>query len=126
MLDINKARSIIALTSLGDDSNNDNIEQMAVLLEVFKLYVQRSEQHGQTWKELGALNNLARLVTKTNRLKHQFWDKHEVLRAEFPEAVEVEGSPTEDLDDALDAINYLVFFIRQARLGQWTSGPDTE
>jgi len=98
------------LEAMGITNTPENREQCAVLLEALALYDQRSQKNGQAWRRYGALNNVLRLGIKAERLVQQLWMR------KHPQ----DGDRTKDVDDALDAINYAVFVIRQARLGEWS------
>lgn len=97
---------------------DDNAEHLGVLLEAMDLYVERSEAYGQVWKQYGALNNLVRLATKVDRLMKVWWHNVTSSKAGHPSAIH-----KSNLDDALDAINYDIFFVRAARLGNFTGAP---
>lgn len=102
-----------AMRTLGIPVTLDNQAQFDVLMDVMDLYVAREGIHGGAWKRLGALNNLARLATKVERLLNQFWYKQAERNGD-------EDVP--DMDDAYDAISYAVFVIRQAGNSEWTRG----
>lgn len=70
-------------------------------------YANRSVKYKEAWRRFGALNNLVRAAAKAERLLEQFW-------YDTPK----QGAPI-DLDDAVDASNYLAFFHTQASAGQW-------
>lgn len=92
-----------------DDELIDQItEHQAVLDEVADLYSQRSQAYGQVWRNYGALANLLNATRKVDRLMNIWW------RSTKP------SIHKDALDDAFDAINYLVFFIRSAREGNFT------
>lgn len=98
------------LLDRGIEDTDDVRRQLLVMIEALRIYSEREEKYAGAWKEYGALNNLVRLSTKVKRLTNRYWKHH------------VEADPDPDLDDAYDAINYAVFFIRQAKEGQWTHG----
>lgn len=94
---------------LEEDKNaNDHSE---VLDEALRIYVERSQSYGQVWTHYGARANLLNAARKIDRLMESWWRG--------------EGIPAlhkDNLDDAIDAINYLTFFIRCARDGNLTGG----
>ena len=79
--------------------------------EAVALMVHRTGSYGLVWQQYGALNNLVRAATKVDRLMEYWW--HGDGSLEHKEA----------LDDALDAMNYLAFFIANARAGNITGTP---
>lgn len=88
-----------------------SLDHNYVLGQALAIYNERSQMYGDAWRRYGALNNLIRAATKLERLVAMFWHGSE-------------GPPLEELsvDDAYDAINYLVFFIIQAKKGEWRRG----
>jgi len=90
-------------------------EQLAVILEALEVYRQRSVSYGEVWRQYGATGNLLQAARKVDRLMEMWWHNPDGAAALQKDA----------LDDAIDAINYLVFFIRLAREGNLTgSAPD--
>jgi hypothetical protein len=116
------------LAAFGMDDTDQNVHQVLVLLEALQVYDQRSQHYGQSWKNYGALSNLLSSARKVDRLMEVWWDAD----ADAPPVLHKDG-----LDDAIDLINYTVFFIRNARAGnltgvrpvrpepQWFMGDDT-
>lgn len=104
------------LDLMGVDLTDDNREHLDVLLECFDLYTARSENYGQVWKNYGALNNLVRSASKVDRLMETWW------HGRPPESAHP-AMHKDSLDDALDAVSYLTFFIRSARAGNLTGTP---
>lgn len=88
------------------------VEHAQVLKEALDVMVQRSASYGAIWRQYGALNNLVRAATKVDRAMEVWWRN---------------GGPTEMhkdvLDDPMDAINYLAFFIALARSLDITGTP---
>jgi len=81
-----------------------NVQQMVVYLEAFELFVQRNSTYEDLWKDYGWMDTLTHLRSKSMRLVRKFWRE----------------SPSTDkilLDDAMDLINYAVFFVRNFRAG---------
>lgn len=85
-------------------------EQLAVILEALTIYRQRSRSYGEVWRQYGATANLLQAARKIDRLM-QIWYHN-------PDGAE--ALQKDALDDAFDALNYLVFFIRAARDGNLT------
>lgn len=90
----------------------DNEDQFHVFREALSVYEQRSAIYGDVWQRYGALNNLVRAATKIDRLMAIWYHTDHKPTAS-----------TGTLDDAIDALNYLVFFIRLAREGNVTGQP---
>lgn len=97
-----------ALRALSITVNDESVFQMHVMAQALRTHESRSGSYKTAWKRLGALNNLARMSTKCERLLERHWYGNP------PKDLDI------DLDDAFDLINYCVFFIRQAELGEWT------
>jgi len=95
----------------GIEPTEDNLEQLGVMLDCVRIYDSRSKSYGQAWKQYGALTNLLSAARKVDRLMESWWHRGE-------------GSLHKDgLDDAVDGINYFVFFMRMVRLGRITGSP---
>jgi hypothetical protein len=102
------------LIDRGIDPSVDNIQQLAIFLEALKLYNDRTVAYGQIWQQYGAMSNLLNVARKTDRLLNIWWtgDEEEL----DPDT----GKPKpllhkDNLDDAIDLLNYTAFFIRNAR-----------
>ena len=98
------------LEACGIEYNEEVVEQIAVFLTALKLYEERNRTYRNIWETYGALNNLLRAATKVDRSMEIWWhsrDPNPLLHKD-------------NLDDAIDAINYLVFFIRCVRSGNIT------
>lgn len=67
-----------------------------ILETVMDLYVKRDEVHDGLWKKYGAKNNMLHVQSKAARMESL------AERGRFPEAVA----------EAVDLINYTLFFIR--------------
>jgi len=77
-----------------DPSARDREKQYGVLEEAYDIYVARSKERGQLWKEFDPEDAKLHIKSKSARVIH---------RDGFAE------------DDALDLINYAVFYIRHMR-----------
>ena len=84
------------------------LPHMEVFEEATGLYVVRSRSYGQVWRNYGALSNLLSAARKVDRTMETWW--HQQTPVMHKDA----------LDDAMDAINYLNFFVRNAREGNIT------
>jgi hypothetical protein len=92
------------------EPTSENEAILRHLIHCWVIYTQRSKKYGSAWRRFGALNNLVRAAAKCERLLEQLWHK------QFDETKD------QDIDDAYDAINYLVFFIHQAGVREWRRG----
>ena len=100
------------LAACSIDFNDETVEQVAVFLTALKLFDQRNKTYRNIWETYGALSNLLRSATKVDRAMEIWW--HDSSG---------NGNPLlhkDNLDDAFDALNYLVFFIRCVRSGNIT------
>lgn len=117
-----------------DMENHDLHEHMQELARIFDVYVERNGKYKGVWRQYGALANLVRAAQKVDRLMSVWW--HEVQpECNRPEHQDGHHGPdcfleatrvpldSEDLDDALDAINHLLFFVRCAREGNLFGTP---
>jgi hypothetical protein len=90
----------------------DSIEEQAdVFGRCTEIFRERNDRYHDTWKQYGALANLARSAQKVDRLMAVWWHETDTTLAPLDPAM---------LDDAYDAINHLAFFIRCARIGNLT------
>lgn len=94
------------LEILGMEYNVENTAQLEIMLEALTIYDERSRMYGDQWKGSGAEDNLGNALRKVKRQRHQLGGNLEVS------ALRKGGD-----DDAIDAVNYLVFFIRNLRAG---------
>ena len=79
------------------------------LAEALGVMVGRTGSYGLAWRRYGALSNLLNAARKVERLMEAWWDGN--------------GIPAlhkDNLDDAIDALNYLAFFIQCAEDGNLT------
>lgn len=81
----------------------DYQEHTDVLNEALKLYEQREQKYHGLWKEVGASDNSTLAKHKIERVKM---------------ATNGGVTPEDYIDDALDVINYAVFWIRNVRAGR--------
>lgn len=100
----------------GIELNQHTMEHLLVFLEALKLYYSRSGAYGQIWQQYGALSNLINAARKVDRTMEVWWTKEtETYRASDGKVKPLLHK--DNLDDAFDCLNYLVFFIRNARSG---------
>lgn len=87
----------------------DNMtEHMMVFCEALEIYEERTVKYGQAWRRRGWLGNIMNLFNCVDRLDGFWW------RKDTPDPM-IRESVDQALDDAFDAINYLIFFIRNVR-----------
>jgi len=100
------------LEAFGIEPNEEVQEQLMVFLTALRLFDERNRVYRNVWETYGALSNLLRSATKVDRAMEIWWhDQGD------------NGNPLlhkDNLDDAFDALNYLVFFIRCVRAGNIT------
>lgn len=87
----------------------DFAEHAKVFNEAHRIFIDRSKHYGQLHRQYGALSNLLQAARKIDRLMEYWW------HAEETPAIHKDA-----LDDAFDGLNYLAFFIRNARDGNLT------
>lgn len=78
-------------------SQQDLQQQLAIFDDAQLIYIKRSKERGQMWKEMGIDDAVHHLKSKAERV---FVLHHNDMDAE---------------DDALDLINYAAFFLRHKR-----------
>jgi hypothetical protein len=103
------------LAAFGVEPTTEVQDQLLVFLTALKIFDERDKVYGDTWTTYGGLNNLLRAATKVDRSMEVWW--HDSSH---------NGNPLmhkDNLDDAIDAINYLAFFIRCVRSGNITGSP---
>ena len=101
-----RKRAYAFLSAMDIMPTEEALEHLEVLMEVMALYESRTEAYGQIWKQYGALSNLLSAARKTDRAMETWWHN--------PGAAPLMHK--DSLDDALDTVNYLIFFIRNARV----------
>lgn len=90
------------LSMLGYERNPSNVHQLSVFLAAFETYAERNARHADTWKDSGWRGALFDIRKKIDRLWNEYM---------------VSDTPPNDLDSAMDAINYLAFFVRARETG---------
>lgn len=83
----------------------DMKEQLGVFLEAMDIYAEREGARGGLWKEAGAIDSAHHLKSKGKRVF--------VAATHDDKAGQDAGE-----DEAVDAINYAAFFIRNYRAGR--------
>lgn len=82
-----------------------------VLNECLQVFIDRNRKYNDTWKTYGAKAQLVRAAQKVDRMMEVWWHENEG---------DYSALEADVLDDAIDAINHLVFFIRCAREANFT------
>lgn len=100
--EINDAVLQQTLLDAGLEDTDDNRHQLGVMLEALAIYQEREQVRNALWKKAGAEDCAHNLRHKSLRVAH----------ADEPDAMEAA------IDDALDAVNYALFFIRNVRAGR--------
>ena len=91
------------LAHLGVENSATNDEQLGVLLECFGIFIERNERRKDLWARFGWPDSLMHIRSKAERL-----------------ALLLDGSdqkPQDMEDEALDLVNYSIFFVRNSRNG---------
>lgn len=94
-------RAAEAVKHLGLSAKPTTVEQMDVFREALELFEQRNNSddgYSDLWKEYGWEDSLVHMRSKLRRVEQRF-----------------RNLTSQDLDDALDLLNYTVFFIRNVR-----------
>lgn len=99
-----------ALLHLPADQARAAVEHAQGLQDAASVMLHRTASYGLAWQRYGALANLLNAARKVERLMTSWWDQGGGRPALHKDA----------LDDAVDAINYLQFFITCAMTGNLT------
>ncbi len=100
--------SQVLLKFFGIRDTYETIQQLLIMLKALQVYDGRSESYGQVWKQYGPLSPLLSAARKVDRLMSIWWHKSEEHVGKAAKEVRHKDA----MDDAIDAINYLVFFLR--------------
>lgn len=92
-----KGRAKRVLDELAVEATAENIAQMCAYLEAFEIFLDRNKRHRAGWRVAGVTGILVDIRKKCERLWNEF-----VLGDEYPD----------DIDSALDLMNYTAFFIQ--------------
>lgn len=99
------------------------VEHAQTLDEAATLMLNRTLSYGTVWRRFGAMANLLNAARKVERLMEMWWDtiNEDVdIVGDDGKIVHLPALHKDGLDDAFDAINYLAFFIQNARQGNIT------
>jgi hypothetical protein len=95
----------------GLDRTSTNSEQLLVFLEAVAIHEDRTTHYRDHWREQGGLDNLRNARGKLRR-------QVAVISTVAGEQAAVTPVLSKDnLDDSFDCLNYIGFFIRNARAG---------
>ena len=95
---------ITILRTIGPDQSETNIDQVRWMVKAMEIFAERQVQYGDGWADWGWKGQLVKMLDRMRRVWNVFWKN---------EAAIVRPS---DTDDALDLINYIVFFLRLLEL----------
>lgn len=111
----------VVLDDVGVEPNPENIAHLMVFMEALRVYDQRSRSYGMVWQQYGALSNLINASRKVDRLMAVWWSgaKQIIGRGQLP------AIHKDYVDDAVDALNYLAFFLRNVRNHNFTGTTPT-
>lgn len=104
---------IVLVATGGYQNDEDSEEFLEDLVRLFErclnMIVEKNERYGNAWRQQGWQGNLARILSKTARLKAMCWGEHE--KPGFGETVE---------DTGFDLINITSFFLlNRANDNKW-------
>jgi len=99
------ARISAVLEALHVSATQENRAQMGVYLQAFGVFLERNKRHKAGWRVAGVMGILVDIRKKTERLWTEF-----VLG----------DTPPDDVDSAVDLINYTAFFVQA--VGEEKSG----
>jgi hypothetical protein len=107
---IEKFLYMLGYTEPNTPVDESQVEQLAVLLEAFAVFVERNKRYRDVWKKSGWKGSLFDIRKKVTRMWSVFWHGHPDEKAK-------------ECDDAIDSINFAAFFVRNVRdnneLGDW-------
>lgn len=95
----------------------DNNLQLITMLEALTVYSSRTAAYGQAWQQYGAMANLLSVARKTDRLMSLWFTDGDAVLYDEPVVHK------DAMDDALDLLNYTVFFMRCVRARNFTGAP---
>lgn len=88
--------------------NEETSAHMRLMLECVRVYDSRAKSYGEVWKQYGALSNLLSVARKVDRLMGSWWFRGKGVTPALHK---------DSLDDAVDLVNYALFFMRNAVSG---------
>lgn len=109
-MDLEESAELANLLSYAEADHGSPEAQRLVLHEALQLFMARNEgKYHDLWKAYGAEDSLQHMKSKLARTKQNFQD---TLASD---------AGALDIDDALDLINYTVFYIRNVLAGRFLS-----
>lgn len=82
----------------------EDVAQLGVMLRALEMFHRREEKYNGLWRKDGAIDSA-------------FHAKHKATRV-WSRALDMVAGADEDVEDAIDLINYAVFFIRNVGDGR--------
>lgn len=110
--EIRRTAEINLLAAYDLDASMDTREQLQVFMQAMEVYRERSVAYAEVWKQYGAMSNLLSVARKTDRMMSAW---HGLSSGETIHK--------DDMDDAIDLLNYCTFFIRNFRSGNLFGSP---
>lgn len=92
--------------------SEETVQHLSHFLDALRVHSQRSKSYSDAWRHYGALSNLLTMARKIDRLMAVHWNPQG--RLEFHK---------DELDDAVDLLNYTVFFMRNVNAGNTYGSP---
>jgi len=107
-IDLDKA-ALAMVDALGAEPTETNVDQAKVLASAMAVFLERNQAANETWRTAGYLGAVLAIYNKATRLMNGLWYKLE--------------NCDKPIDNAIDAINYVVFFARCYEAGDATGAP---
>jgi hypothetical protein len=98
-----------ALEIAGTTMTEDQLPHAMILIEAIKIYLEKDPVRGSMWRDFGAEDKVRELIERSRRIEVALGHMDSSLPGHDKHMCEVM------IEDALDLINYSVFFIRQLR-----------
>lgn len=101
------------LEALEMDQNDPSLlAQASIFIEALTIYEQRNKKYQDNWKRMGWRGCLVRIRERSERLWDHWWNR--------------DNANYDDVDDAIDLINFAAFWARgvrgeTTRDGEWWS-----
>jgi hypothetical protein len=98
------------LKAMGIEASETNLRQLAILVRAYYKFVERNAKYKDLWAEYGIDDSLLHIKSKAARIVR----------------LVAEDGLGADIDDAIDLINYTVFFIRLFEQAQVIADQEAE
>lgn len=96
------------LASAGITPSEESAEQLEMFLRALKVHAGRTQHYSRAWAQYGAMSNLLNMARKVDRLMLRHWGLG--MKTTFHK---------DELDDAVDLLNYTGFFMRCVEEGNF-------